>query len=120
MIAVVTLVLCVPLGWFARSRLVANTTYAVAYLWAFVYQTLYLSLDASSGAFSTDEFPLPYGLMTAAVFAVGFGLIAGAHEVRRRRSSSSEGAAAESGRAAGSAGSAGSVGSVGDQSAVST
>jgi hypothetical protein len=28
-----------------RSRLVANTTYAVGYLWAFVYQTLYLTLE---------------------------------------------------------------------------
>ena len=88
MIAIVTLVVCVPLGWFAQSRLVANTTYAVAYLWAFVYQTLYLSLDASSGAFSAEEFPLPYGLAAAAIFAAGFGLIAGAHEVRRRRSPS--------------------------------
>jgi len=30
MIAVVTIALCLPLGWFVRSRLVANTTYAVA------------------------------------------------------------------------------------------
>lgn len=82
MIAIVTVLLCLPLGWFVRSRLVANTTYAVAYLWAFVFQTLYLSLAGS--AFSAEEFPWSYGLVTAGVFAVGFGLIAGAHEGHRR------------------------------------
>ena len=55
MVAIITLLLCVPLGWFVRSRLAANTTYAVAYLWAFVFQTLYLTLDGS--AFSAGEFP---------------------------------------------------------------
>ena len=89
MIAIVTLLLCVPLGWFVRSRLAANTTYAVAYLWAFVFQTLYLSLDGS--AFTASEFPLPYGLVTAGIFAGGFGLIAAAHEARRRRSVSVSG-----------------------------
>lgn len=81
MVAAVTLLLCLPLGWFVRSRLTANTTYAVAYLWAFVYQTLYLSLGES--AFNADEFPLSYGLATAGVFGVGFGLLAAAHEARR-------------------------------------
>ena len=89
MVAIITLLLCVPLGWFVRSRLAANTTYAVAYLWAFVFQTLYLTLDGS--AFSADEFPLSYGLVTAGIFAGGFGLIAAAHEARRRRSVSVSG-----------------------------
>ena len=83
MIAILTVVLALPLGYLARSRLVANTTYAVAYLWAFVYQTLYLQLDGS--AFSPQEFPLSYGLVTAGVFAVGFGLVALGHELSRRR-----------------------------------
>ena len=83
MIAMVTVLLCLPLGWFVRSRLVANTTYAVAYLWAFVFQTLYLQLDAAT--FPPGEFPLSYGVATASVFAVGFGLIAVAHEARSRR-----------------------------------
>ena len=83
MIAIVT-VLYVPLGWFVRSRLTANTTYAVAHLWAFVFQTLYLSVDGS--AFSATEFPLSYGLVAAVIFAVGFGLISAAQEARRRRS----------------------------------
>lgn len=82
MIAVVTLLICVPLGWFVRSRLAANTTYAVAYLWAFVFQTLYLQLDGT--ALPTGQFPLSYGLVTAGVFAVGFGLIAVADLAHRR------------------------------------
>ena len=90
MIAVVTVLLCVPLGWFVRSRLVANTTYAVAYLWAFVFQTLYLHLGS---AFRSGEFPLSYGLATASVFAVGFGLIAVTHEFRCRRSARLDSAA---------------------------
>ncbi len=49
MIAVVTLLCAFPLGWFLRSRLAANTAYAIAYLWAFCFQTLYLSLDSVSG-----------------------------------------------------------------------
>lgn len=85
MVALVTVLLALPLGYLVRSRLVANTTYAVAYLWAFTFQTLYLSLDGS--AFPADEFPLSYGLVTGGVFAFGFGLLAAGHEVRRRRSS---------------------------------
>ena len=46
MIAVVTVLLAFPLGYRLRSHFAANTAYAIAYLWAFVYQTLYLVLDA--------------------------------------------------------------------------
>lgn len=88
MIAVVTIALCLPLGWFVRSRLVANTTYAVAYLWAFVFQTLYLLLDPAT--FPPGEFPLSYGVATASVFAVGFALIAAAHALRSRREAGGE------------------------------
>ncbi len=84
MVALVTAFLALPLGYLARSRLVANTTYAVAYLWAFTFQTLYLSLDGS--AFGRNEFPWSYGLVTAGIFAVGFGLVAVGHQVRHRRS----------------------------------
>ena len=46
MIAVVTILLAFPLGYFVSSRLAANTVYAVAYLWAFVFQGVYLMLDS--------------------------------------------------------------------------
>ena len=75
-----------------RTRLAANTAYAVAYLWAFTYQTLYLVLDSFGGtsdapAFEPSEFPLSYGLVTLAIFAAGFGLVEAGHRVGGRRRS---------------------------------
>ena len=91
MIAVVTILSAFALGFFLRSRLAANTTYAVAYLWAFTYQTLYLILDSFSGtsanpAFEPSDFPISYGLVTLAIFGVGFGLVEAGRRVRARRS----------------------------------
>ncbi len=62
MIAVVTILGAFALGYLMSSRLAANTTYAVAYLWAFTYQTLYLILDSFGGtsanpAFEPSELP---------------------------------------------------------------
>ena len=90
MIAVVTVLSAFALGYFLRARAHAMTAYAVAYLWAFVYQTLYLTLeavnDANDGAaFKPQEFPLAYGLVTLGIFAVGFGLVEAGHRVRARR-----------------------------------
>jgi len=89
MIAITTLLLAFPLGYFMTSRLAANTTYAVAYLWAFTFQTLYLLLDSLGGgpapAFDTEEFPASYGLVTLGVFGAGFGLVALGRWVHARR-----------------------------------
>lgn len=90
MIAVVTILAAFPLGYFLRSHLAANTAYAVAYLWAFVFQTLYLLLDAlrpdpSAPAFETGAFPLSYGVFTLGIFVVGFGLVALGRYVAVRR-----------------------------------
>ena len=89
MIAIVTVLAALPLGFFVRNRLAAATAYAVAYLWAFTFQTLYLLLDSLGGgsapAFEVDEFPLDYGVVTLAVFAVGFGLLALGHRLGRGR-----------------------------------
>ena len=81
MIAAVTVLLALPLGYALRSHLAANTAYAIAYLWAFMFQTLYLLLDAldegsSAPAFEVGEFPLSYGIVTLAIFLAGFGLVA--------------------------------------------
>jgi hypothetical protein len=93
MIAVVTVLSAFPLGYFLRNRLAAHTAYAIAYLWAFVFQTLYLLLDAinesKNPAFEPSEFPLSYGLVTLAIFLVGFGLVNLGHWVRARRQTSS-------------------------------
>jgi hypothetical protein len=89
MIAVVTILSAFALGYLMSSRVAANTTYAVAYLWAFTYQTLYLVLDSFGGgaepAFTASEFPLSYGLVTLAIFAVGFGLVEVGHRFGTRR-----------------------------------
>ena len=88
MIAVVTVLLALPLGYFLRSHLAANVTYAIAYLWAFTFQSLYLTLSWVGGdesAFPKDGFPLSYGLVAAAVFAVGFGLVTLGHRLGARR-----------------------------------
>lgn len=89
MIAIVTILAAFPLGYFLRSRLAANTAYAIAYLWAFTFQTCYLMLQSLGGgrnpAFTTGEFPLGYGLVTLAIFVSGFGLVALGRWVRARR-----------------------------------
>lgn len=91
MIAIVTLLAALPLGYFLHSRFAANTIYAVAYLWAFVYQTLYLTLASLGGepdpAFRAGELPLAYGLVALLIFAAGFALVALGRAVRGRRES---------------------------------
>ena len=56
------------------------TAYAVAYLWAFCFQTLYLLLDSLGGgsapAFEVGTFPWSYGLVTLGILGVGLGLVA--------------------------------------------
>jgi hypothetical protein len=88
-IAIVTILLAFPLGFFVSSRLAANTAYAIAYLWAFVFQGIYLLLDMLDGgknpAFEPGDFPVSYGLVAAGIFAVGFGLVALGHRVGRGR-----------------------------------
>ena len=88
MIAIVTVLLAFPLGYLLRSHLAANVAYAIAYLWAFTFQSLYLTLSWVGGddsAFPKDAFPLSYGLVATGIFAVGFGLVALGHSVRERR-----------------------------------
>lgn len=94
MIAVVSVLFAVPLGYLLRSRLAAFTIYAVAYLWAFTFQTLYLLLDSlgprRADAFVPGVFPLSYGLVTAAVLVIGSGAVCLGHWLRSRRRAGSE------------------------------
>ena len=90
MIAIFTVLLAFPLGFFVASGLAARTIYAVAYLWAFTFQTLYLLLDAlgpdaENPAFEVGAFPVGYGVVTLGIFAVGFGLLEAGRRVARRR-----------------------------------
>jgi hypothetical protein len=125
MIAIVTILCAFPLGFFLRSRLAANTAYAIAYLWAFVFQGIYLMLDSLSNgkalnddpAFVADEFPWQYGVVPLLIFVAGFGLVSLGHRVgrgrRERRQASSRSAltgttaSAASGNTAASANAAG-------------
>lgn len=84
MIAIVTILLAFPLGYGLRSRAAASLAYAVAYLWAFTFQLLYLLLDAiqpdtQNPAFEVNDFPASYGLVTLAIFGVGFALVEVGH-----------------------------------------
>ena len=90
MIAVVTVLLAFPLGYLLRSHLAANVAYAIAYLWAFTFQSLYLTLSWVGGDYTAfekgpDTFPLSYGVVATGIFAVGFGLVALGHRVGARR-----------------------------------
>ena len=90
MIAVVTVLVAFPLGYLLRSHLAANVAYAIAYLWAFTFQGVYLTRmwvggDHSAFPGAPEQFPIAYGLVAAAIFAVGFGLVALGQWVRSRR-----------------------------------
>jgi len=91
MIAVITVLGAFPLGYFMRSRLAAGTAYAIAYLWAFVFQTLYLLLDSlgdsTNPAFEAGDFPWQYGAVALMIFVVGFGLVNLGHWRGARRPS---------------------------------
>ena len=90
MIAVITVLVALPAGYLLRSHLAANVAYAIAYLWAFSFQNLYLSrmwVGGDESAFPKDpnSLPISYGIFTAGLFGVGFGLVALGHRMRTRR-----------------------------------
>jgi hypothetical protein len=89
MIAIVTVLFAFPLGFFLRHRLVAATTYATIYLWSFTFQTAYLTrawVGGDHSAFAQQpDAGAPYGLVTGAIFLVGFGLVALGHRLGSRR-----------------------------------
>lgn len=72
-----------PLGYFISSWFVANTTYAIAYLWALIFQAVYLlplfiedmKPAGATGDAVTANFPLSYGAVTLGMFLLGFLLV---------------------------------------------
>lgn len=94
MIAIVTVLIAFAVGFAMSSWFAANVVYALTYLWAFTFQTLYLLLDSigngDAAAFEAGEFPLAYGLATLAVLGVGFALVALGHWIATRRHESME------------------------------
>lgn len=92
MIAAVMVLVALPAGYVLRSHLAANVTFAIAYLWAFSFQNLYLTRmwvggDDSAFPKDGDTMPLEYGSMTLIVLVLGFGLVALGHRLRARRGS---------------------------------
>ena len=89
MIALVTVLFAFPLGFLLRHRFAAAATYAIIYLWSFTFQTAYLTRAWVAGdhsAFSQQpDVGASYGLVTAAIFLVGFGLVALGHRLGSRR-----------------------------------
>lgn len=90
MIAITTVLLALPLGFLVRNQLVASVAYAIAYLWAFTFQSLYLARmwvggDHSAFPKDPDTLPISYGVVASAIFAVGFGLVAVGHRLGARR-----------------------------------
>jgi hypothetical protein len=89
-IAIVTVLLAFPLGWFLRNRLAAYVGYVAVYGYAFSFQNVYLLREwvpARSGAFPADPDALPFSylLVTVLIYAAGFGLVTLGHWARSRR-----------------------------------
>jgi hypothetical protein len=90
MIAVVTVLLAFPLGYFVRSQVTAYVAYIAAYGYAFTFQGIYLTRawvggDDSAFPADPDDLPLGYLVVSLAIYGVGFGLVHVGHRVRRRR-----------------------------------
>jgi hypothetical protein len=89
MIALVTIGFAFPLGFFLRHRLTAAFVYATGYLWSYTFQTAYLTrgwVDGQDVGFRRPaDFGIDYGLVTAAIFIVGFGLLTLGHYLGTRR-----------------------------------
>lgn len=88
MIAIVTVLFALPLGYLVRNPVVAYVGYVAVYGWAFTFQAVYLLLSHAQGdysAFPQRGFPLGYALVTLAIYVVGFGLVTMGRWLRTRR-----------------------------------
>jgi hypothetical protein len=91
MIALVTLLVAFPLGFLLRDRLPAFVAYLALYLYAFTFQTGYLTrawVQGDDSAFPREvDLGLGYLAVTAAILAAGCGLVALGHHLGHRRRS---------------------------------
>jgi hypothetical protein len=89
MVAIMTLLVALPLGYLVPRRLVAYLAYGLAFAHVFTFQTLALLLEWGAGsdeAFARDgTAPVDYLVVTTAIYAVGFGLVTLGHWLRARR-----------------------------------
>lgn len=90
MIAVLTLLVALPIGFLVRDRLAGFLVYglAMAHLYTFQSATLVMAwVDGDRTAFtgSGSADTLPYLLVTTAVYLAGFGLVVLGQRLRTRR-----------------------------------
>jgi hypothetical protein len=91
-IAVLTLLVAVPIGWSVRDRVAAYLVYGLLMSHVFTFQTANLLMEWVDG--STTAFPRdggttladtwPYLLVTSLVYAAGLGLVALGRWLRAR------------------------------------
>jgi hypothetical protein len=91
MVALVTVLLAFPLGFFVRSRTTAYLAFVAVWGYVFSFQNVTLLrswIDDRAEVFprDADALPLDYLLVTAVLYAAGFGLVTlGARIAERRR-----------------------------------
>ena len=96
MIALLTVLVAVPLGYLVRNRLAAYVAYGLAFAHVYTFQTASLLMSWTKGddaAFpaeagaddSIGSMPWGYFTFTTAVYAVGFGLVTLGARLRSRR-----------------------------------
>lgn len=94
MVAILTVLLALPLGYLVRSRRAALTAFGLAFAHVYTFQTANLVMEWVNGA--DAAFPrtpsrelldgtLGYFAFTTAVYAVGLALVALGNHLRTRR-----------------------------------
>lgn len=98
MIAILTVLIALPLGYLVRRRLVAYVAYGLAFAHVYTFQTASLLMEWTKGsdaAFprtagtpeSIGDMPWGYFTFTTVGYAVGFGLVTLGHWLGARRDS---------------------------------
>lgn len=90
MIALLTVLVALPIGWAVRDRLAGFLAYglAMAHLYTFQTATLVLEwVDGSEAAFQGSDLAGTWGYLatTTLVYAVGLGLVVLGQRLRSRR-----------------------------------
>lgn len=95
-IALLTILVAFPLGFFLRHRLTACVAYGLAFAHVFTWQTASLLMEWTKGGYaafpqdagtgdSISTMPWGYLSFTTVVYAAGFGLVTLGHWARSRR-----------------------------------
>jgi hypothetical protein len=94
MIAILTVLAALPLGFLIPNRLGAYLVYAIAFGQVYTFQTAVLVMEwtnGSSSAFSASQSQglignsISYLTVSTAIYAAGFGLVTLGHWLRSRR-----------------------------------